>query len=181
MYIPGHLSVAYLITHTRQLPSSLRVWWWTVVAPACLGSVTPDLVDKPLHWFLNHTYGRSVGHSLAVWMLVSAALAPIEWPNTALRRCVRWWLIGAWSHLLIDTINDALAGVLFSRYLWSAWWAWPWLTPDDWQCKITNTLLEPCKRCWTPLEIAVIAFAVGACLWRCWALVGRSTQHDDCE
>ena len=182
MYIPGHLSVAYLITSRHRTPWSYRVWLATICAPCMLGSLTPDLIDKPLHWFGGVIYGRSIGHALVCWLAISIVVALLQRHQPQpLRRALTWWLLGVWSHLAIDTINDVLAGVLYTRYLFSGWWAWPWRSPDDWEWRIARTWLSPCTRCWTPLEGFVIGFSAVLALWHFWAgrlrTRGRDQSH----
>lgn len=162
MYITGHLSVGYLLARrgaTTRAP----------LAAACLGALLPDLIDKALLLARATPHGRSVGHSVLVWWLWALwALATTRRAHeqVAGEALVRWIVLGAVSHLGADLINDLVAGLLYTRYLFSAWYGFPVWTPDDGHCIIAAPALIPCRDCTTPLELAVIALAL-------WTITAR--------
>lgn len=157
MYIPGHLSVAYLLTRGRERAATYAV---------LLGALAPDLLDKPLRLVGWTPYGRTIGHAALVWLLAwllwalwrLRAPAPSVWRQRAL-----WFLIGATSHLFADLANDVVAGVLFNAHLFSAWFAYPYRTPDDWPWLVGGAWMR-CRMCPTPLEVGVVVLALWA--WR---------------
>lgn len=161
MYIAGHLSVGYLLACQGGTARAQ-------ITAACLGALLPDLIDKALLFAHLTPYGRSVGHSALVWW------AWALWTHAARHTArdapgeawVRWLVIGAMSHLGADLINDLVAGLLYTRFLFSAWYGFPVWTPDDGHCIITQPALISCRDCTTPLELAVIAAAL-------WTLATR--------
>ncbi|MCZ7685642.1 MAG: metal-dependent hydrolase [Sandaracinaceae bacterium] len=60
--VPGHLASAYLLVGRGSAPRSVAT-----LAPAWLGALLPDLLDKPAMWSGITPYGRTVGHSLLLW------------------------------------------------------------------------------------------------------------------
>lgn len=81
-------------------------------------------------------------------------------PNTlrttaALLTCL---CVGQWSHLVADIWNDLEQGAMNTGYLWSAWMAWPWMTPDDLPCTIPPWL--PGRRWITFSEAFVVILAL---------------------
>ena len=142
-----------------------RVWFWRVLCPSLLGALTPDLLDKSYYILKISPYGRTIGHSVAVWGLIGLAL---WWSRRGRARSVVyvWWWCGACAHLLTDACNDLVMGVLHTSYVWSGWWGWPLSTPDHFEVRAAQTLLGPCRDCTSLLEWAVIAAAlISAAVW----------------
>ncbi len=75
-----------------------------------LGAFLPDLIDKPLFFFIGLGEGRGVGHSLIfnalltivllLWSRRPVASAPIQSARSVLTLVA----IGAWTHLLLDRV-----------------------------------------------------------------------------
>ena len=96
MLIFGHLGFGQLIAR----PWHQRLTWWCVA----LGSLLPDLLDKPLFLLFPGTYGgsRLYGHTLLFLII----LAVIGCTN----RSRRWisLAIGVVTHLVADNLGDPL-------------------------------------------------------------------------
>lgn len=152
MNAPGHLAAAYFVGRGAA-PARLL--------PVALGALLPDLIDKPLLWLGFTPYGRTVGHSLLLW-----GSALLLW--LALRRPQPWSsaiLLGAFSHLAVDLIDDVVEGFERTGYAFSAWLGWPVTNPDMASVKVPH-LLEAMPHAVTTLEVAIVA----ACLWHALAL-----------
>ena len=96
MFIFGHLGFGQFIAR----PWHQRLSWWGVA----IGSLLPDLVDKPLFYLLPQFYGgsRLYGHTLIFLCNVSLlglSLHSKRWISVA---------IGIATHLLIDNLGDPL-------------------------------------------------------------------------
>ncbi len=176
MYLPGHLSAAVLAAGVLTLRSGGVVpagqgvrrstLLLTVLLPAALGGVTPDLIDKSILALGGSVYGRTIGHSLlflggvtAAWVLVRR-LGP-----AGLGRPVGFWALGVASHLAADVADDALRGLLRGGIVGSSWFAWPLATPYAYVLRNR----EPWGGWpwpWTPLEGIVVAAALTFLVWR---------------
>lgn len=118
MWPLGHTAVAYLCysvlvrARTTGPPDGL------VVVVLLFGSQVPDLVDKPLSWYLGILpTGRTLAHSLlvvgplvAAVYLLSAHYSRSEY-GTAFG-------VGAISHLLVDTLPALWGGADPASLLW---------------------------------------------------------------
>lgn len=109
MWPPGHVAVAYIlywISRRRQRAGDV------VVPPSVgslfalfVGAVGPDLVDKPLSWYLGILpTGRSLAHSLVTIVPVAVVVLLVA------RRYDRgnWgiaFVIGAISHVFLDAVS----------------------------------------------------------------------------
>jgi hypothetical protein len=116
----GHVAVGYLAYSLarrllgRDPPSELAT---LVLVPA---SLLPDLVDKPLSWWLGlFPSGYAVGHSVLVagpvGVAVILASARRGWGTLGVAFCV-----GYWSHLAGDVFSGVLLGEgpAYSAVLW---------------------------------------------------------------
>src|SRR5690606_19911498 len=86
-----------------------------------------------------------------------------------------WWTFGIGLHILTDFLNDIIAGIYYTGYMFTAWATWPYFNPDMYQVRAIP-LFEQCKQCTTPAEYGIIAVAL------CVALVlrhrtARATIH----
>lgn len=119
MLITGHLAAGVLAVaavhaiRPRQEDLSPRPRFRSVLLPTLLGTLTPDLIDKPLEWAGVVSSTRSVGHSL--WFLaVGAGLAFVLWWWMSRRGGARWmlppamWLVGIATHQLVDGVDELL-------------------------------------------------------------------------
>lgn len=162
MYIPGHLAVGWLCARASTGERTPRLWFWRVLCPSLLGALTPDLLDKSYYILRISPYGRTIGHSIALWLAVGIVLWGVGRARQGhpLQVVFRWWWVGACSHLLADACNDLVGGLSHSYYIWSGWWAWPLATPDHFEVRVWKTLFEPCRGCTSALEWAVLALAL---------------------
>ena len=79
---------------------------------AVLGTLTPDLVDKPAAWLLKVApRGRYLGHTLLSCLLLSLALAQLSGPRASLG-----FGLGYLSHLLGDSEDPVPWLVPLVRY-----------------------------------------------------------------
>lgn len=132
----GHLAVGYLLyslglRRVGRRPESPEVF---LVA---LGTLFPDLVDKPLTWYVGVLpSGRSLTHSVLVAAVVLAVLYVVLAPRVGRSPIVAFG-VGWVSHSLADfPFERALAGEFeFLSYL-----LWPLLPPP--QYGVERTLLD---------------------------------------
>lgn len=163
MNLPGHLAAAYLAL-ARARPGDARAARRSIarLSAIALGALLPDLIDKPLMWMGTTPYGRTVGHSLLLWCaglalwLVSRRRS-LMGPSSLL-------LLGGFSHLAVDLVDDVAEGFERTGYVFSAWMGWPVTNPDMAYVQVPH-LLEPMRHAVTPLETATVA----ACLWHALA------------
>ncbi|MFB6183525.1 MAG: metal-dependent hydrolase [Haloarculaceae archaeon] len=126
------------------------------------GESFPDLVDKPLAWYLGVLpYGRSLAHSALVGVAVVLAV------GVACRRLHRPELgpafaVGYLSHLLADAVYPALAGDVGSlRFL-----VWPLVPLLHTDAEVRGVLAQFATIQPTLHLLAGIGLSVAACvLW----------------
>jgi membrane-bound metal-dependent hydrolase YbcI (DUF457 family) len=95
--VVGYLVYAMLVIAYRRRPLST-----SEAVIVVLGSLLPDLVDKPLAWtFAVLPSGRSLGHSLLTWLAVAGLVVYLGY---RLDRCeyVPAFLVGYLLHILAD-------------------------------------------------------------------------------
>jgi len=164
--VPGHLAVAYLaLVQARRMEGSLarrgapRLDRLGIerLAITAFGALLPDLIDKPLMWIGATPYGRTVGHSVLLWCAALTLALIVGRRSIGLSALL---LIGGFSHLAVDLIDDLAEGLERSGYVFSAWMGWPVTNPDMAYVQMPH-LLEPMRYAVTSLEIATVA----ACLW----------------
>ncbi|MEF8814332.1 MAG: metal-dependent hydrolase [Halovenus sp.] len=103
MWPPGHLAVGYLVyafgSHRRgEIPTKGPA---VVVAVA---SLLPDLVDKPLAWYLGVLpTGRSLAHSLVVLVPVALAVVLLARRGGRGREGVAF-AVGVFTHVAADAL-----------------------------------------------------------------------------
>lgn len=120
MWPMGHVAVAYLclIGYDRLRSTNLSIDGTTVLI-VCFGALFPDLVDKPLAWYLGVLpTGRSLGHSLVVLVPLCLAVGMLA----AQRDRIGWavaFAIGVMSHVILDALPvlwDPTASADFLAY-----------------------------------------------------------------
>ncbi|WP_255196445.1 metal-dependent hydrolase [Halorarius litoreus] len=123
----GHAALGYLLyTVYLRLRAQGTPTGWPVVALG-FGTQVPDLVDKPLAWYLSVLpYGRTLAHSLFVAIPV---VLLVGWVARRRKRPVVGvaFGLGYLSHLLGDSLHALLTqqwGDLFFL-------VWPLTTPPD--------------------------------------------------
>ena len=136
MYIPGHLSVGYLLVSAHGRMRGRPPQPGLEIAPVLLGTLTPDIIDKSL-FFLDITgHGRTLGHSfltLGGLILLYLVTGPLSgWMKKA-RRAMGFWILGIASHLGIDFLDDGLRGILHGRQVVTTWFLWPVWEAGDWR------------------------------------------------
>lgn len=189
MEILGHLAASTLAAAGVARLGRRRARVGTVLLPAALGGLTPDLLDKVILALEASRYGRTVGHSLVFLAVMVAAWAvtrswgargaaravgatqPVKpaWPVRAAQP-LGFWVLGVGTHLVLDLGDDALRGLLGGGQTFYTFFAWPFATPYAWVVRNPHPLgMWP----WavSPLEAAVLAGAVvwlAAVGWRAW-------------
>lgn len=117
----GHLAVGYLLytayTHLlrRRSPDG-----WPTLALA-VGTQLPDLIDKPLAYWLEVIEGRALGHSV-LFLVPVCAIVLVGTHRRDRGALGIAFALGALSHLLGDTIVDLLSSSSYgvSYLLWPA-------------------------------------------------------------
>jgi hypothetical protein len=119
----GHAALGYLLyviyvwVRTREAPTGRGV------LALLVGTQTPDLIDKPLAWYLDVLeYGRSLAHSVITGGLILLAVV-LYLRHRGHRRLATAFAIGYLSHLVGDSYTFALAG----EWGTIAWLLWPLL------------------------------------------------------
>ena len=166
MHIPGHLAVGALVAlelrPRRGIPD--ECWGRGTLVPMWFGALLPDLIDKPILWTGLSVYGRTVGHSVFVWALLSLCAA---WASTRGSRhapTLGWVALGAVAHGFTDALEGLLMGGLNGQVWATSWWMWPWATPDTWSLAREGAPW-PSGTHWVTFEALVVAMAT----WRVWA------------
>ncbi len=168
MYLTGHVASSLLVAAGVARVRGMRTRLRTVLLPAVLGGVTPDLLDKAILALGASRYGRTVGHSLlflVMGLVVWAVLC-----DRSSRRASRpagFWVLGVATHLLVDLADDAVRGLIAGGQAVYSFFLWPLASPYDWMLRNPNPMgVWP----WTvtPLEVAVLA---GLVVWLVWLAV----------
>lgn len=125
----GHLALGYVLyslgtrAGTRRGPDA-----WNVLALA-LGTQGPDLVDKPLAWWVSVLPGgRTLGHSLLFAGPLLVVLAVLAWRVGGLDR-VAAFAVGWVSHLAGDAVEPFLVGS-YGELAFLLWPAMPTVVYD---------------------------------------------------
>ena len=151
----GHLAVGYLLGRRRL----------SVLIPVWVGTFLPDLVDKPLMLVGVTPYGRTVGHSLVLWATF-ALLFGLAWARRLPQAtALGGLLLGGVGHLLTDLVDDVVAGVERTGYVFSAWAGWPWTNPDMWSVRSPHLLPQDAYAT-TSLELLTLGVCVVALVRR---------------
>lgn len=111
----------YLRVRTREPPSG-----WPVVALG-VGTQFPDLIDKPLAWYLSVLpYGRTLAHS--VFVAVPVSLLALWLARRRDRPLIGVaFAVGTLSHLL----GDSLHAILTAEWADLGFLVWPLVAPPD--------------------------------------------------
>ncbi|ELY61080.1 metal-dependent hydrolase [Natronolimnohabitans innermongolicus] len=121
MWPLGHVAIAYLcyVVATRARFDASPAHFPIPVLFLVVGSQFPDLVDKPLAWYLGVIpTGRTLAHSLLLLVPLSVAVYFVA-TRYDRRECGIAFAIGALSHSIVDAV-PALWGVTESatHLLW---------------------------------------------------------------
>lgn len=162
MWPPGHVAIAYLLyrayvgVRPDVEPSGVPV------LVLLFGSLFPDLVDKPLAWYLGAIpTGRTLAHSLLLLVPLSIAVYLLA------RRYGRdeygiAFAIGALSHSLVDALP-----ALWDPETDAAFLLWPLLPVESYETgppTVTALLLDSLSEPYFLLEFVLLAVALA--LWR---------------
>jgi hypothetical protein len=106
----GHAALGYLLyvvyvwVRARERPTG------GAVVAVVLGTQTPDLIDKPLAWYVHVLdYGRSLAHSVLTGGALLLAVV-LYLRHRGHRRLATAFAVGYLSHLVGDSYGSALAG-----------------------------------------------------------------------
>lgn len=161
MYIPGHVSVAYLAGHAREVGTGLDEPAVTRGLYVCIlaGALYPDLVDK-LHMYLGFSpFSRTWGHSVFAIAAVGVIWVVMRLLTARGSRPLGWFLAGWATHFAADFANDLVAGVWYTGYVWSPWFLWPVFDADDLYWEYAP-VIYPCRGCYTFLEVGAVLLAL---------------------
>jgi hypothetical protein len=126
----GHLAVAYLcyvgVVHLR----GRREQPLAALVAVGVGSQVPDLVDKPLAWYVTVLpSGRSLGHSLLFATVVLAAAFALGRRRGRTEAALAF-SVAYLSHVFVDLGPDVVGGLLagdVSQLTWTTYLVWPLL------------------------------------------------------
>ena len=155
---PGHIAFSYLVARRRGEEPRGRI-----VLGVFFGALLPDIIDKSLMYLDVYPWGRTVGHSVLVWALFALVAALARGRGFTLPRAIA---LGWASHFCADFLDDLVAGLMYERYTFSAWFTWPYLNPDLYPLILEEPFWGPCNRCYTAIEFAVIALFVLVAMWQ---------------
>lgn len=160
--IVKHFAVGYLVYSVIERVRGRGLTVETVIA-ALVGSVGPDLIDKPLTWVGVLGYGRSFAHSLFTTTAILAVAFALA------RRVNRSDLsfafaVGYLSHILVDMYGEVVGG---TPYVDTAFLFWPFIVKQP--IGVASPTLP------LPSETIFVTIVVGAAvLWVLDGMVGVS-------
>jgi hypothetical protein len=143
MLIPGHLAAGVLTVAALRLAQPdrpPRPPFRRVLLPTLVGTLTPDLIDKPLQWAGVVSSSRALGHSPTLFLaLLGLALATWYLSGETLRRWATvalFWVAGIGSHILVDYVDEQIIdhfsrptpleyAVIVAAIFWIWWWYRP--------------------------------------------------------
>jgi len=161
MWPGGHLAFGYVLyslgtrARTRAPPTDLNA------LALAVGTQFPDLVDKPLAWWVGILPGgRTLAHSLVVMLPLLAVLALLA-RRVGHTPQVTAFGIGYGSHL----VGDALGPLLVGSYSELAFFLWP-LTPTVIYDSEPSFVWHFASISLTPMFIAELGLGIGVVgLW----------------
>lgn len=125
MYVSGHLAMGYLVAAGPAVglrrPLDIR----NALLPALLGSVTPDIIDKPLRALELIQYSRGLGHSLFFLALIYVVWKILAHRGARIARPFGYWTAGIAAHHFADLTNDLFRGLEARGFIITAWPFWP--------------------------------------------------------
>lgn len=166
MFPPGHLGVAYCC-YSLLVRSSGRTPAAAPVFAVVLGSQFPDLVDKPLAWYLGVLpTGRTLAHSLVVLVPVCILvyLVASRYDRSAVGVA---FAVGAISHSLVDALPALWGSPADARFL-----LWPLLSVPGYDEDVSTSVTDRLYTAYAEPELASAYFlaefallAVAIVLW----------------
>lgn len=155
----GHLAIAYLGWVAIERRGVIDHHHDSAVLVLALGALFPDLIDKPLAWYVGVLpTGRSLGHSLIVLIPLCVALGFVAKRHDRLPWAIAF-TIGAISHVLVDAApvlwrDDASARFLMYPVLPVQ--PYPDADPPGFWMLLQNSLTEP----YFALEFVLLGIAI---------------------
>ena len=125
MYLPGHLAAGYLAVGAHALARNHTLDVRRALWPALLGTVTPDIIDKPLDIIGIFAYSRAFGHSLIFLVGLWLWWRWLKRRGSSWAMSVGWWLAGIATHLGVDLLNDMMRGLERRGFFYAGWPYWP--------------------------------------------------------
>lgn len=156
----GHAAVAYLLysawcyTREGRPPEAIPV------LAVGIGSQLPDLVDKPLAWWLHVLpTGRTLAHSLVVALPIIGVL---WWVLDGSRDSVAAFGVGWISHSIVDVVPSVVAG----EWSYALFPFWPVLSTPPYRTEQSFAAhllgIEPTAQLFVELVAVLVALAA----WR---------------
>lgn len=152
----GHLALGYLALSGLRRVQRRRIGGREVLWLA-LGTQLPDLVDKPLSWYVGGLPGRGLGHSALTAILLTLIVASVV-GNPDGRDDGVAFLVGLWTHLLGDSVRPALA----DRYADLSFLLWPILPAPEYDAP--TSVLGQLRRL-TAMDLVATGVAVEVVLF----------------
>lgn len=116
----GHLAVGYLLYASYTRLTTERPPTEVATITLALGTQFPDLIDKPLAWWVAVLpNGRSLAHSLFTVLAISTILVVVFHHRRQLPIALSF-IVGSLSHLFADALHPAVTGD-FSSLGFLAW------------------------------------------------------------
>ncbi len=145
----GHVALAHALATRRPWGiESLK----TRVFPLIFGALLPDIIDKTLMIAGVFPWGRTIGHS--AYVLTLFALVAL-----LIRRDWATWLVAGWvSHFVADFTDDIVVGIQATRYVFAAWYTWPYFNPDMFAVQVDP--IHPARTCLSVYETFVTLWVI---------------------
>jgi membrane-bound metal-dependent hydrolase YbcI (DUF457 family) len=162
MWPPGHVAIAYLLYRASiELRSDVEPSALPVLVLG-FGSLFPDLVDKPLAWYLGAIpTGRTLAHSLLLLVPLSVGVYLLA-RRYDRDECGIAFAVGALSHSLVDALP-----ALWDPETDAAFLLWPLLSVEPYEGgppTITALFLDSLSEPYFLLEFVLLGVALA--LWR---------------
>lgn len=159
MWPTGHVALGYLLyTLTTRNRSGTPPATGPTLA-VVVGSLLPDLVDKPLAWGLGVLpTGRTLTHSLLGLLPLCLLLYAVAWKRAESEVGVAL-VLGALAHTLVDALPALWRADTSARFL-----LWPLLAVEPYETR-APTLLELLSGALGDLLIEVALFTVAVGVW----------------
>lgn len=154
----GHLAVGYLLYASFTRLANDRIPTASATIALAVGTQFPDLIDKPLAWWLAVLpNGRSLAHSIVTALLVVTVLGVVARRRGHLALAVSF-AIGYLSHLFADALLPAITG----DWYYLGFLGWPFVpaieyeTEQSFLAHFATLELDPFHQ----FELLVVALAL---------------------
>ena len=151
--------MGYLVAATPAVATGRRLDVRHALAPALVGSITPDVIDKSLEAMQLTAYSRALGHSFLFVALLLVGWALLRHFDRGAARPFGWWTAGIVSHIVADLANDVFRSFEGRSNLFAGWPFWP--ITDRSQLQLSYEISEKMQihPYFTALEIGVFTAA----------------------